>query len=294
MSQNCPNCGTLNSAAHRFCSNCGTRLSSPTDTTPAPSPGTSTPQQPVTFAVQRWDTDTASEPPIATSPSDVPPAPKAYQLYTPGASARREGFTYAPYGPEAVQQLEKPARTRSWLVPAIVAAVLVLLLLAGVSAYLLVLNKTPAPATGSAPSVTTPLPANASEEDKIKAVVRQSNDDQIKALRNLDTEVLKSTYTGEVLAQNIAMVNDLKQQNMYAAPVNKRLDILDVKVDGDTAIVRTLEVWTVTYYTKGDNTPVKSMGPDTLTETYYMVKQNGSWFVSRLQIDEGTPTPNSN
>src|SRR5438270_11786415 len=112
MSQNCPNCGTLNSAAHRFCSNCGTRLSSPEDTTsaapsgatdsstaamlPFNSPGQT--QEPVTFAVQRWDSDAASEPPPIASPQPPQPAPKAYQLYTPGASARREGFTYAPYG----------------------------------------------------------------------------------------------------------------------------------------------------------------------------------------------------
>jgi hypothetical protein len=88
------------------------------------------------------------------------------------------------------------------------------------------------------------------------------------------------------------MVQELKQKNMYAVPENKRLDILDVKVEGDSATVRTLEVWTVTFYKSGDNTPIQSKGPDTLTETYYMVKQNGAWYVSRLVIDQnpGTPT----
>jgi len=154
-------------------------------------------------------------------------------------------------------------------------------------------NKPPSavPTTAAEP---TKVPANAPEEDKVKEVVRISNDEQIQAWKNLDENVLKGTRTGNVLTEQIDMVRQLKQNGMYAIPVNVQLSFLDAKVNGDTATVRTKEVWTVTFYRKADNRKIESKGPDTLTETYYLVKQDGKWMINKLVFDSEngvTPTP---
>jgi hypothetical protein len=217
----------------------------------------------------------------------------------PGASGRKEGATYAPYVSGSVGALEKPRETRSWLMPVVVVAALVVLGLVAAGAYLV--SNTASRTTGSAGSSGSTsssqgqgskLPGSASEEDKVREVVRVSNDEQIKAWRDLDEEVLKGTRVGKLLDENIDMVRQLKASNLYAIPVNERLDIVEVKVEGNKATARTIEVWTVTFFQKSDNKKVESRGPDTFTETYYLVKQeDGRWMINNLIIDgEGTPT----
>ena len=53
-------------------------------------------------------------------------------------------------------------------------------------------------------------------------------------------------------------------------------------------------MWTVTFYTKSDGKIVLATGPDTLQETYYLVKQDGKWLVNSLDIQKenvpGTPS----
>lgn len=223
-----------------------------------------------------------------------PPAPPAG--YAPPPSKRGEGATYTPYGTGPAAALERPRDTRSWLMPVIVAAAVVLLGLVFVSGYLVLTNRgtgqgattsSKGPTTGTGQDTTSgSLPANASEEDIIKDVVRRSNDEQIEAWRNLDEEILKGTRVGQVLTENIQMVQELKQNNMYAVPENQKLEIQDVKIDGDKATVNTLEVWTVTFYRKSDNKPVQSSGPDTLTETYYLQKIDGKWMIYNLVIHD--------
>lgn len=318
MSQTCPNCGAVNRATNRFCSRCGARLTpaddsgqtqpiAPAEATTPSKPSTevntgtqAVPEGPINYRVQRWD----SEPPstgsaessyVSSIPTPPPPPYPGYQGYSPATSGRKEGATYTPYSTDVARSLERQGPQRSWLWPVVVVAALVLLATAAVSVYI-VLNKgvnlQPAVSSPlSASSSPTPLPANASEEEKVKAVIIRSNQEQIQAWHTLDTSILSGTRTGAVLSENIQTVNDLKRNNMYAIPVNQTLDIKDIKVNGNTAVAHTFEVWTVTYYTS-DGQQISAMGPDSLTETYYLVKQNGRWLINRLDIyGQGTPTP---
>lgn len=327
MSQNCPNCGSPNRETNRFCSICGTALTPSTtgDHAASSGPGAgqlasasgATLEPPRTYLVQRWEGDPAPElpgavdqlPPLATRPVTAQPAngsaalPPAlftqpteqyntstgYQGYTSGASPADTG-TYVPYTDNAARHLERQKSGRSWLLPIVAVAALVLVALALTGAYL-ISNSSKAPAPLSS-AVGAEPPANASESDKIKYVVRRSNQEQIDAWHNLDPNVLKGTRIGDVLTENVDMVQKLKAQGLYAIPVNERLDILDVQVNGLTATVHTIEVWTVTFYNSADNKVVDSKGPDTLTETYSLVKQNGKWLINKLDIntDQGTPT----
>ena len=200
---------------------------------------------------------------------------------------------YAPYSADAARKLETQKPQRSWLVPSVIGAgvlLLVLLLLGGVLLF--------APKNGSTNSAGTgpqSAPQGATEEETIKNVIKQSNDEQITAWRNLDPEVLKGTRTGQVLDENIQAVQELQSKNMYAIPVNKSLDFGDIKVEGDNATAKTVEVWTVTFYSKSDDKVILATGPDTLEETYYLVKQDGKWLVKSLDIkkrDPGTPSGN--
>jgi hypothetical protein len=211
-----------------------------------------------------------------------------------------------PYSTGTASALEKPKDSRSFLMPIIIGAGVVLVALAIFSGWLVVNSK-----TGTSPGVAgkspspvptvaaqaTKVPANAPEEAKVQEVIRTSNDEQIKAWRDLDSDILKGTRTGNVLQEQIGMVDDLKKGHMYAVPVNTELSFLDVKVTGDTATVRTREVWTVTFFRKEDNKKIEARGPDTLTETYYLIKQNGKWLINKLVFDDEngvTPTPGGN
>jgi len=199
---------------------------------------------------------------------------------------------YAPYSADAARKLEAQKPQRNWLVPSVIGAgvlLLVLLLLGGVL-LLAPKNNGTANSAGTNPQA---VPQGATDEETIKNVIKQSNDEQITAWRNLDTEVLKGTRTGQVLDENIQAVQELQSKNMYAVPVNKSLEYGEIKVDGDKATAKTVEVWTVTFYSKSDDKVILATGPDTLEETYYLVKQNGKWLVNSLDIvkrDPGTPT----
>jgi hypothetical protein len=241
----------------------------------------------------------------APAPYTPPPAPNSqqytgYQGYAAGASSSKEGATYAPYTPESVAVLEKPKDQRSWLMPVIAVAAVVLLALVAVSGYL-VLNTSENQGilggvrdTSATQSADNQLPVGASEEDKVRAVIGQSNENQIKAWKDLDEQILHINYTGQALRENIDMVRQLKANSLYAIPVNERLDILDVTIDGDRATAHTLEVWTVTFYSRADNEKFETRPAETLEETYYLVKQDGAWRIERLTIDEQTSgTPQS-
>ncbi len=270
---------------------------------------------------------TANQDPTLPMGAFTPPAPSlgggssqqapptGYQQYGPGASARKDGAVYAPYPTAPITALEKPKDTRSWLVPIVVVAALLLVGIIG-AGVLIAQNKgtsTNAPVAGTAQatqvpggsnnqgstgsngggvgtaqSTSTPLPASASDEDKIREVIRRSNEQQIKAWQQLNVDLLKEHYTGQALTDNMDMVNRLKQSNMSAEPVNQKLDILDVKVEGDKATAHTIEVWTVTFTNKLTKKKEVS-GPDTLNETYNFVKQNGKWLINNLVIP--TPVP---
>ncbi len=242
----------------------------------------------------------------------VPPVPSypTYEAYSPvlrsGPSANAASNTtvstaqssrpstgvYAPYEARAVKGLDNLAPARRSLIPVIVVAALVLAALASLSAYLIYKGSNapvPAATTGSVSTGGTP-------EEQVRAVVAASNRDQIAAWHQVDTEVLKNSYTGDALSSNVQMVNDFKSKDMFAIPVNNKLAILDVTVNGDTATVHTSEVWTVSYYQQSSGKKLSNEGPIALAETYQMVKQNGKWYVSHMDVvsTNGTVTPPQN
>ena len=122
-------------------------------------------------------------------------------------------------------------------------------------------------------------------------MVRLSNDEQIKAWRDLDENILKGTRIGQVLTEQVDMVQQLRQNGMFAVPENVELTFLSVDVKGDTATVRTKEVWNVTFYRMADKKQIEKRGPDTLTETYTLTKHDDKWMISKLEFDEAKPSP---
>jgi hypothetical protein len=183
---------------------------------------------------------------------------------------------------------------RSWRFPVVAVSGLLLLVLAGIALYF-----TLAPGTRSidVPGIEPPgvaqkcaLKERASEEEELKRLICVSNEEQIWAMSTLNTEVLKGTRTGMFLSENVDVVERLKKQNIYGEPVNHELKILDVKVEGDRATVKTYEVWTVAFYQQSDKKLVQKHGPDAYHETYHMVRRDGKWLIERVDFVTQTPT----
>jgi hypothetical protein len=81
---------------------------------------------------------------------------------------------------------------------------------------------------------------------------------------------------------------------MYAVPLNKSIKFGAVSVTGNTATVKTEEVWYVTFYNKDNGQTLLTQGPDTLQELYHFVKQNDKWLIESVDIvnvNAPTPTP---
>jgi len=259
-----------------------------------------------------YDTASARTQPY-TQQIPVPPGAAAAQGYPQSGAIRRDTGTFLPYAAAGAAGVDKPKDQRAWLIPVIIGAAVVLLGLVLLSAYLVISNRTSTPTTAGAPTQSngpaggpvanpneslmaepspTALPPNASDEDKLREVIYRSNENQILSWENLDTEVLKKNYTGPALDENISQVQELKQQGMYAKPKNQKLEILDVKATGDQAIAHTQEEWVVTFYNKADNKQI-SQQSYSLSETYHFVKQDGTWYINKLDIPDTTPTPGS-
>jgi hypothetical protein len=205
---------------------------------------------------------------------------------------RGEGGTYLPYAPDVVRTLEEKRPERSWLVPAVVALAVVLVVLVAVGGYILLTGRGDG-APGGTPSGNGQVaPSGGSEEEIIKEVIRKSNDEQIQAWRELNTDVLRGTRTGQVLQENIDAVEQLRARDMYAVPVNHRLEFGKITINGDEATAETIEEWTVTFYQKSDDKMIEKDGPRTLSEVYFLVKVDGKWLISELIItDAPEPTP---
>lgn len=365
-SQTCPNCGWLNRATNRFCSNCGaaiapaapapgdavsdatpslpTRVVSDTSSTVTPPAAGPSDTQPVTYAVKRWDASSdistssteagqpftppapkvdPSAPTIPIAPPPVPPTSYPYPASEPrtppfgnqvdastmALPQRGDGGTYVPYSNEAARQLEAKKGNQSWLIPSVIVGALLLLIVGSVGGFLLLNGQKAGTVTKADPTPTIPLasvqlpspcgdliagldPKGSGEqkEDVLKGIICQSNQEQIKAWRELDTEILSGTRTGQALDENIQAVQELRNKGMYAIPDNKSIEFGTVNFSGDTAIARTVEVWTVTFYNKSDKTTIQSQGPDTLREVYHFVKVDGNWKISSVDIVSADPS----
>jgi hypothetical protein len=207
---------------------------------------------------------------------------------------RGEGGTYLNYAPDVVRTLEEKRPERSWLIPAVVGLSVVLLALVVVAGYLWLSGRDNPGTAGTQPQLGQQQPSGSSEEEIIKQVIRQSNEEQIQAWRELNTEVLNGTRTGQVLQENIDAVEQLRSRGMYAVPVNHRLDFGKITINGDKATAETIEEWTVTFYQKSDDKVIDKDGPRTLAEVYYLVKQDGKWLIAQLDIrNVPEPTPGS-
>ncbi len=291
MSQTCAKCGVPIKEGNRFCSNCG---ASAGDASQSPAP-----QAPV--EVQEVQEQAALEEQVVAPPTfygpqvPMPPSPQPRNAGPSRAATMRpdpkEGGMYVPYGTEAKTHLESASSPRSRVMPVIIISAILLIGLASLAAFLLV-GRQPTQQLVVQPSLKPTitaadcdLPANPTEEDRVTQVVCVSNEEQIKAWLDLDIEVLRGSRTGAVLAENIAYVEDLKAKNLYALPVLEDLDVKEVKISGDTATVSTVETWSVTFYNRSDNMIVETSPPQTLAETYHMVKQNGKWLVERLVFE---------
>jgi hypothetical protein len=209
-----------------------------------------------------------------------------------------------PYSTEAARHLETKKSSRSWLIPSIIVATIALLLIGSVTAFLLLNRQSTANPTSEIPIIQgtqqiacadllSKLESGGSgsdNEDTLRGIICKSNDEQIKAWRELDTELLKGTRTGQALEENIQAVLDLKNKGLYALPDNKSIEFGEVKIEGDKATAKTVEVWTVTFYSKSDNRLIMPpQGPDTLRETYHFVKVDGKWLITSVDIVPNAP-----
>ena len=224
---------------------------------------------------------------------------------------RGEGGTYVPYTPEVTKHLEGKTSARPWLIPSVIVGVVLLLIVGSVGGFLVLNGQkagiplvTASPTDGPTGQLSTCAELLSKSksggtvtdnEDGLKALICQSNNEQIQAWRELDTEVLKGTRTGQALSENIQAVQDLQNKEMYAVPDNKSIEFGEVVMNGDTATAKTVEVWTVIFYSKSDNRKVLSQGPDTLREVYHFVKVDGKWLINSVDIVTGSPseTPGS-
>lgn len=218
---------------------------------------------------------------------------------------RSEGGTYLPYSTEAARHLETKKNSRSWLIPSIIVAAVALLVIGSVAAFLVLNGQRAANPTSQLPTtqegtqqlqcsdLLSKLESGGSgsdNEDTLRGIICKSNDEQIKAWRELDTEILKGTRTGQALEENIQAVLDLRNKGLYALPDNKSIEFGEVKFEGDKATAKTVEVWTVTFYSKSDNRVVlPPQGPDTLRETYHFVKIDGKWLITSVDIVPNEP-----
>ncbi len=330
-SQTCPNCGWLNRASNRFCSNCGASMVPPADGSTTANAGSTPPTagdtQPVTYVVQRWNNPTPDAEATAPAPpasgfvppdatpqaSTIPIAPPPVPPYSPYGGATTDfsatpptsstaqtqanpttGGTYVPYSADAAQQLQAGTPRRPWLVPAVVIGALALLVLVGVSGFLVLNGKQASPSSSASAQGCSGLAGQTNSSDQntvLKAIICQSNDEQIQAWHDLNTDILKGTRTGAALSDNIEAVQELQAKKMYALPVNKSIKFGDISATGNTATVKTEEIWSVTFYNKDNGQTVLTQGPDTLQELYHFVKQNDKWLISSVDIVQ-TNVPN--
>jgi hypothetical protein len=301
MTLTCSNCGSPNTESHKFCSVCGARLQPTAAATQATSDGIPDPPVGGAFSVRSWDEKTGEgvvdvgtpasglREPAASYPATSRTTPGVGPRDLPPNAGERKGdATYVPYTKSAVRDIEKKRDNRSWLIPVVVVSGLVLVGLVTLVTFLL-MGQSSNTTAGIPEAENCKLPERARAEDEVVQAVCLSNEEQIKAWRDLDTEVLRGRRTGKDLEDNVNRVEMLRKHNQYGVPKNHRLDVLEVKIEGERATVRTFEEWSLTVYNKGDNSVAKQTGPDQYYEVYHMVKVSGKWMIENVDFLQPTP-----
>ncbi len=313
MVQNCPRCGTPNPGGYRYCSNCGAQVIETDERAPQP---TARP-----MSVSGADIPVVTDPVAASMRADLPPAASeratgqaTFVPYEGDAIRQIEG--QKPNNGWLV-----PAVIIAGAILLLLVGATVFLLLAnsnrppapGSQIASGGLEPTPAPPAPTAiprPTVILPptvapeptialellvppkaialpcaLPAGATTKEAIFYRVCRSSEEQIVAWRDLNTDVLKGSRTGGDLAENIQRVEKYKKDKQRADPVLHSLTIVGLKLDKESAFVRTSEVWSVTTFSSTNNSVLTKTGPTPYSEVYHLVKQNDKWLVDKVVFE---------
>lgn len=146
-----------------------------------------------------------------------------------------------------------------------------------------------------------PTPTDATQQAVI-STINASNQDQIEALKTLKTDVLKNHTIGAELNSQIKGVQTLQSQGVYEDAKMECINFVSVTIDSaTTATARTVETWSGIIHDKSSNRQAPEPA-NTMHETYHLVKQNGQWFVGKVDIvgqqqqpgQPGQPTPPDN
>ena len=145
-----------------------------------------------------------------------------------------------------------------------------------------------------------PTPTDA-EQQAVVAAINASNEDQITALKSLNSDVLKNHTIGTELNNQIQDLQALQGQGVYEDARMECISFVSVHVTSATAATAmTVETWSGTIYDQKTNSQLGTEPANTMHETYTLVKQNGQWFVSNVVIvgqpngQPGQPTPPDN
>ncbi len=335
----CPQCHTTNLATARFCMNCGAWLplfstaapvNPPVYSRPDPPPG-DYPAAPSDYPTIANQSPPPSEyapliPPASgqgfTPPSEAAqqtgyPAEQGYLRYARPAGQVSTGPLTAPSyaAPPSqaaawMQQANPPAyfyppsppplvEQRSSFVMYITLAMVALLVMLGVSGYLLWgLTGQSSPSVGVSGGANA-LPGRDAQDAERKAIVdaiNGSNQAQIDSQRTLSIDPLKQYTTGEEYQKQIDQVRQYQAQGVYFKLKLDSIQLSNVKVISDTeARANSVEQWSGDAYSVKNDRLLGHQNAMTLHETYYLVKKDGQWMVYKVEIqEEKNPTPNPN
>lgn len=313
MVQNCPRCGTANTGGHRYCSNCGAQVLDIEERRPSPI------LRPRSSAEVPAITDPAS----AEMRADLPPnagerAPGQATFVPYDTDVVRKIEKQ-----KTTNGWLMPTIFIAGALLFLLVGVTVFLLLSngnrpptqdsqiasggsGGVQPTVVLPPTalPQPTAARPPTVAlptkiavTPLrvpqavtlpcvpPEGATPEQAVIYRVCRSSEEQIQAWRNLDTEVLKGSRTGSDLEENIERVEKYKADKQYADPKLLKLTVVGLQIDGESALVRTTEEWSVTTYSSVDNKVLGETAPSVYSEVYHLVLQGEKWLLAKVVFE---------
>ena len=184
---------------------------------------------------------------------------------------------------------------RELKIPTVSKPVRFISLVAGV--FLLLIGIGMHPGAGSDPFVpeqghaqVVPPPA-IDPEPELLAAIRYADDATIRAHYALDPDSLSQAYTGEALRAELAAVQSLKSQNLYAEESLDDQEVQFVKIapDGGSAEVRLIETWSTVYYSVADRKCVSRSQGYKIPQTIHLQRADRGWMVSAVLFDLRAP-----